>query len=78
MDLDLETGYLRQDSVPGKSFHCISRVHELFYDEKKKKSVFTAESNKSAKEFLRQNKEFANKFLIGDPFLSILFCSQCS
>ena len=43
---------------------------------RKKKSVFTAESNKSAKEFLRQNKEFANKFLIGSFFIDSVLQSM--
>ncbi len=54
----------------GKMFQCIEQIHELYYDEATKKGecVFTSAYNKSAEEFLKKNKKFNKRFLIGDPF----------
>ena len=54
----------------GKMFQCIEKIHELFYDDKTKKGecLSTLAYNKSAGEFLKNNKKFKGRFLIGDPF----------
>jgi acyl-CoA thioesterase FadM len=70
IDIDPQTDLYGPILFQGKSFQCIEKIHELYYDEKTKKGecVFTSAYNKSAEEFLKKNKKFNKRFLIGDPY----------
>ena len=70
IDLDMQTDIYGPILFQGKLFQCIEQIHELYYDEgtKKGECVFTSAYNRSAEEFLKKNKKFNKRFLIGDPF----------
>lgn len=70
IDLDMQTDVYGPVLFQGKSFQCIERVHRLYYDKETKKGecLSTVAYQKSAKEFLKINNKFGNRFLIKDPF----------
>ena len=70
IDLDISTDIYGPILFQGKLFQCIEQIHELYYDEATKKGecVFTSGYNKTAEEFLANNKKYNKRFLTGDPF----------
>ena len=70
INLDVKTDIYGPILFQGPLFQCIENIHELHYDEETKKGecVLTANYNKSAAIFLKNNKKFNDTFLIGDPF----------
>ena len=70
IDLDIKTDIYGPILFQGKMFQCIEQIHELFYDEKAQKGqiFLTSAYKKSTEEFLKNNKKFNNRLIIGDPF----------